>query len=63
MLATRQDRTLIKKYNNKIAIVTGAGSGIGKNIAIELSKYGCNLVLVDICDEALNETIMMLDSQ
>ena len=63
MLATGQDRTLIKKYNNKIAIVTGAGSGIGKNIAIELSKYGCNLVLVDVCDEGLNESIMMLDSQ
>ncbi len=30
----------------KLAIVTGAGRGIGKQIALDLAKAGCNLILV-----------------
>ena len=30
----------------KIAIVTGAASGIGKETSIELAKHGCTPVLV-----------------
>ena len=31
-----------------LAVVTGAGDGIGKAIAIKLAKEGCNIALVDI---------------
>ena len=31
---------LKKKINNKIAIVTGAGSGIGKAVALGLAREG-----------------------
>lgn len=33
---------------NKVAIVTGAGKGIGKGIAQALAKEGCNVVVSDI---------------
>ncbi|MDB5122179.1 MAG: putative oxidoreductase [Mucilaginibacter sp.] len=36
---------LLMKLNDKVAIITGASSGIGKSLAIELAKRGCNLVL------------------
>ncbi len=47
---------------NKRVLVTGAGSGIGRNIAVEASKLGATLILVDINQEALNETKSLLDS-
>jgi len=34
-----------------VAIVTGAGNGLGQAIACELARRGCRLVLVDIDHE------------
>jgi len=33
---------------DKVAIVTGGGSGIGGGIAVELAKAGANVIVVDI---------------
>ncbi|MEZ2339330.1 SDR family oxidoreductase [Mucilaginibacter sp. RCC_168] len=45
------------KLNNKIIIITGASSGIGKSLAIECAKRGANIVLaarqyVTLCEIA-----------
>lgn len=45
----------------KTVLVTGAGSGIGKETAITLSKLGANLILLDISEEGLNNTSSMLE--
>jgi rhamnose utilization protein RhaD (predicted bifunctional aldolase and dehydrogenase)/NAD(P)-dependent dehydrogenase (short-subunit alcohol dehydrogenase family) len=37
-----------KKYNGKVAIVTGAASGIGKACAENLIESGCSVIAVDI---------------
>ena len=38
----------LKKYNlkNKIALVTGAGKGLGKACAIALAEAGANLIII-----------------
>ena len=47
----------------KRILITGAGSGIGRSIAIEAAKMGAILLLVDINIDALNETVGMLDGK
>lgn len=42
---------------NKVAIITGASSGIGAAIAILFSKHGASLALVGRNEEGLNSTI------
>lgn len=44
-------------FINKTAIITGAGKGIGKAIAVGMASKGANLVLVDINEENLNNVI------
>ncbi|MBQ9625340.1 MAG: glucose 1-dehydrogenase [Clostridia bacterium] len=48
------------KLENKVAIVTGAGSGMGKAIAELFVKEGAKVVAADINDAGVNELISSL---
>src|SRR3989344_5066018 len=50
----RGDR--MKSFENKVAAITGAGSGIGRALAYALARQGCHLALADVNSEALAET-------
>jgi len=41
---------------DKVAIITGGGRGIGKEIALTLAEAGANIVLVDVDEKTLEET-------
>ncbi|MGG0176953.1 SDR family oxidoreductase [Gottfriedia acidiceleris] len=45
------------RLQNKVAVVTGAGSGMGKAIAVLYAKEGAKLVVSDINVEAANVTV------
>lgn len=44
------------ELTDKLAIVTGAGRGIGRGIALELASRGARVIVVDMDEEAAKET-------
>ena len=46
-----------KPLSRKVALVTGAGGGIGKAIADKLAEEGANVVLTDIVEDRLKEAL------
>lgn len=47
----------MKSFDDKVAAITGAGSGIGRALAINLAGQGCHLALSDIDEVGLAETV------
>lgn len=45
----------MKKLSDKVAIITGAGSGIGKAIALRFAAEGCAIIAGDIHKERLQQ--------
>ena len=50
----------MKTFKDKVAVVTGAGSGMGRYLSVLLAKEGADVVVCDVNQETLNETVEML---
>lgn len=47
----------MKQLNGRVAVITGAGSGIGRALALVLADEGCELALSDVNAKGLAETV------
>ena len=50
----------MKLLENKVALITGAGRGIGKAIAMRFAQEGCDIAFTDI---ALNDVVMETEKE
>ncbi|MDR0506468.1 MAG: SDR family NAD(P)-dependent oxidoreductase, partial [Dysgonamonadaceae bacterium] len=48
---------------NKIILITGASSGIGRAISVECSKMGAKVIITARNEKRLNETFLQMDNQ
>ena len=46
----------MKHFDGRVAAITGAASGIGRALALELARRGCHVALADVDDTGLAET-------
>jgi 2-keto-3-deoxy-L-fuconate dehydrogenase len=51
------------KLNDKAAAITGAGSGIGRAVALLLAKQGAHVYALDVDESRAGETVAMIEQQ
>ena len=52
----------MKDFKNKVAAITGAASGMGRTLALELARRGCHLALSDVNEKGLQATQQLLSA-
>lgn len=58
--STNKDHDIAPYYRNHVAAITGAGSGMGRELAVHLAQMGCHVALSDINPEQLAQTKELL---
>lgn len=53
----------MKRFKNKVVLVTGAGSGIGRSTALRMDAEGATLIIVDINKDELIATMSALKNK
>ena len=53
----------MKDFAGKFAVVTGGGTGMGRELARQLVAEGCNVAMCDISAEAMAETKQLCEAQ
>lgn len=44
------------RFDGRIAVITGGGTGMGRELAIQLASEGCHVAVCDVIDEPMQQT-------
>ena len=51
----------MQEFNNKVAVITGGGSGLGRELALSCAARGMKLVLGDVDEAGMQETLRLVE--
>ncbi|MEJ6654568.1 MAG: SDR family NAD(P)-dependent oxidoreductase, partial [Pseudomonas sp.] len=51
----------MQDFNNKVAVITGGGSGLGRELALCCAARGMKLVLGDVDEAGMQETLRLVE--
>lgn len=60
---TDREGDFMFNFDNKVAIVTGSGKGIGQQVAVSLAQGGAKVVVNDVVKENVDKTVEMIKEQ
>ncbi|MBV9045537.1 MAG: SDR family NAD(P)-dependent oxidoreductase [Alphaproteobacteria bacterium] len=53
----------MKDFAGKIAVITGGGTGMGRELAIQLAAEGCTVAMCDVIEKNMQETAKLAKAQ
>ena len=53
----------MQDFKHKIAVVTGGGTGMGRELVLQLAEEGCNVAMCDVIPENMEETFKIVTAQ
>lgn len=52
----------MKDFTGRFAVVTGGGTGMGRELARQLVAEGCNVAMCDVSQKAMAETVALIEA-
>src|SRR5262247_2379540 len=46
----------MRNFSGRIAVITGGGTGMGRELALQLSAEGCHVAICDVSEESMAQT-------